>query len=214
MRYLNNYKICILLFFLIAITACKEEDNHQDELIERLIEKTSIPLKNFKYIDVNCENTSELLVEIFNEDQDVRNTGTKDREQIDFINLQTFVSLVEKCGFPTKKDFTNYKSKYAVFVVLQHTQREWIAYYFKDFKKATQSGAIEKKYLAYLKDRFLLLHNKPQIYGTQLQNGKLYKLYDPENVEKRREKMEFDESLETYLEDHGLDYETEISKYL
>lgn len=57
-------------------------------------------------------------------------------------------------------------------------------------------------------------HNQPQSYGTQLQaDGSLYLLFDPKNVDKRREAMEFKESLSTYLKRHGLEYDTEISRY-
>jgi len=206
----------IFLFCLLGVycMACKENANDQEVLMESLINESPNPLENFELIAVECDNVNNLLIEIFIEDQDVRHTGTRDREEVDAENLQKFVSIVEKCGFPSKGELTDYRSKYAVFLVLQHSSPEWIAYYYKDFENATLSGTIEKDLLAYLQDRFLMSHNKPQIYGTQLQNGSLYLLSDPKNVNKRREAMGFKESLKTYLERHGLDYDTEISKYL
>lgn len=194
--------------------ACEQEPKNQDALIENLIDASPNPLEDFELIDVGCDNTNDLLIEIFTEDQDVRHTGTRDREEVDAENLQKFVSLVETCGFPTENELTDYKSRYAVFLVLQHSPPEWIAYYYKDFEHATLLGTFDKDLLAYLEDRFLMSHNQPQTYGTQLQSdGSLYLLFDPKNVDKRREAMEFKESLSTYLKRHGLDYNTEISKF-
>lgn len=201
--------------FILLLLNCSKNIKNQDVLIQNLIEASPNPLENFHLIDVECENVNQLLIEIFIEDQDVRHTGTRDREEVDAENLQKFVSIVEKCGFPSKDKLTDYRSKYAVFLVLQHASPEWIAYYYKDFKNATLSGAIEKDLLAYLQDRFLMSHNQPQIYGTQLQaDGSLYLLMDPKSVNERRERMNFKESLKTYLERHGLDYDTEISMQL
>jgi len=211
-KFAPFYFLFGLLIFLFV--GCKENNSQQNELIENLIEASPNPLENFELIDVECNNVNHLLVEIFKEDQDVRHLGTRDMEEVNAENLQKFVSIVEKCGFPTQEELTDYRSKYAVFLVLQHSSPEWIARYYKDFENAVMSGALEKDLLAYLQDRFLMNHNKPQIYGTQLQNGSLYLLSDPENVNKRREDMGFKESLETYLKRHGLDYNTEISRYL
>ena len=207
-------KIVFLFISLAVCMACEQEPKNQDALIKNLIDKSPNPLENFELIDLNCDNINNLLIEIFIEDQDVRHTGTRDRKEVDAENLQKFVSLVEKCGFPTQDELTDYRSKYAVFLTLQHSSPEWIAYYYKDFEHATHSGTFDKDLLAYLEDRFLMSHNQPQTYGTQLQSdGSLYLLFDPENVDKRREAREFKESLSTYLKRHGLDYNTEISKF-
>ena len=122
-------KIIFMFTSLAVFMACKQESKNQDALIKNLIDKSPNPLENFELIDLNCDNINNLLIEIFIEDQDVRHTGTRDRKEVDAENLQKFVSLVEKCGFPTQDELTDYRSKYAVFLTLQHSSPEWIAYY-------------------------------------------------------------------------------------
>jgi len=49
-----------------------------------------------------------------------------------------------------------------------------------------------------MKDRMLMDEGKPQIYGSQIKNGKLYKLENPETVNERRKEMGL-EPIEDYL---------------
>ena len=44
-----------------------------------------------------------------------------------------------------------------------------------------------------MKDRILMDEGKPQIYGSQIKNGKLYKLENPETVTKEERKWEWEQ---------------------
>jgi hypothetical protein len=59
-----------------------------------------------------------------------------------------------------------------------------------------------------MKDRILMFDGKPQIYGTQIKNGKLYKLESPETVNERRKAMGM-EPIEQYLKRYNIDFEIE-----
>ena len=65
---------------------------------------------------------------------------------------------------------------------------------------------MSKEQYALMKDRILMDDGKPQIYGTQWHNGKLYKLESPENVNKRRKEMGL-EPLEQYLKIFNIEHQ-------
>ncbi|MBL0191035.1 MAG: hypothetical protein IPQ18_06780 [Saprospiraceae bacterium] len=56
-----------------------------------------------------------------------------------------------------------------------------------------------------MKDRILMDEGKPQLYGSQIQNGKLYELEAPSGVNERRKSMDM-EPLEDYLNKFGIEY--------
>ena len=59
--------------------------------------------------------------------------------------------------------------------------------------------------IALMKDRALMHEGKPQIYGSQIMNGKLYPLLEPEYVNQRREEVGLG-PLEEYVQRFGLEF--------
>lgn len=57
--------------------------------------------------------------------------------------------------------------------------------------------------LALLKDRALMNDGKPQIYGSEIFNGELYDLSEPEYVNHRRREIGM-EPIEDYLQRFGI----------
>lgn len=159
-------------------------------------------------IMLDCENVSEILVDMFQRDQSVRNTGG-DYSSIDSINLITFNTIIKQCGFPSPQKLKDERAKIAVFLIIQHSNADIMNYYYEDFYKFIHSGALNLEALALYEDRLLMLHNKPQIYGSQIKDGKLYRLIEYKNVDKRRNKITLD-SIKVYLSKYGLSYEQEI----
>jgi hypothetical protein len=70
--------------------------------------------------------------------------------------------------------------------------------YFPLIEKAVKNGDLSKEQYALMKDRILMDEGKPQIFGSQIKNGKLYDLEAPETVNERRQEMGL-EPIEDYL---------------
>lgn len=183
-----------------------------EDLIDSLISTYPSPVSKIQLVEVSCNNLNEEFLSLYQKDQLVRNEGIGNMRTIDHENLQLFVSLTENCGFPKGNQFRDFRSYIGIFLILQHSDAAWIAHYYNDFKSLIDQEALPKNFLALIQDRFLLLNNQPQIYGTQIQDGKLYQLVDPENVRQRRWQMGFKESLEVYLSRQGLNMKLEIKR--
>jgi len=56
-----------------------------------------------------------------------------------------------------------------------------------------------------MKDRILMDEGKPQLYGSQIKNGKLYTLDSPKTVNERRKEMGL-QPIEDYLKSFGVEY--------
>ena len=56
-----------------------------------------------------------------------------------------------------------------------------------------------------MKDRILMDKGKPQIFGSQIKNGKLYDLEAPETVNERRQEMGL-EPIEDYLNRYDITF--------
>jgi hypothetical protein len=69
---------------------------------------------------------------------------------------------------------------------------------FSTNRESGKNGDLSKQQYALMKDRMLMDEGKPQIYGSQIENGKLYKLENPETVNERRKEMGL-EPIEDYL---------------
>ncbi len=86
-----------------------------------------------------------------------------------------------------------------------------MAYFYTDLKKYEQTGKLSSSSIALMEDRLLLNNGYQQIYGSQIVNEQLHNLYDPENVNERRAKMDLG-PIEDYIEHFGLDFETELKR--
>ena len=97
---------------------------------------------------------------------------------------------------------------HTVFMPLQHnTDNKYRIKYFPLIEKSVKNGDLSKEQYALMKDRMLMDEGKPQIFGSQIKNGKLYDLESPENVNKRRQEMGL-EPIEDYLKRFGVSYDT------
>ncbi|SHI71184.1 DUF6624 domain-containing protein [Aquimarina spongiae] len=198
----------MMLFF----SCNKENDNQEyttqiDELMNSY--KRENPLPNIELLGINCDDVNGILTEIFNADQEIRNNGNGSFVEIDRQNLQKFVSMVESCGFPSKKDILTENAKEGIFLVLQHAPATYKAHYYKNFKNLVDLGVVEKARLAYYQDKFLLWIKYPQIYGTQIQNGHLYPVVNPDKINERRNKMGLGR-IEEYVKRYSLNFDQEV----
>lgn len=125
----------------------------------------------------------------------------------DFNNLEIVASILDQCGMPTRKEVSE-RQLQTVWLVIQHSDTRYQKKYLSMFKRAADSGDLDKKYVLTMEDRILVYDNKPQIYGTQIRvnnNGtyELAEIIDPEYVNQRRKQAGFP-PIEDYLIDWGI----------
>ena len=157
-------------------------------------------------IEVDCSKKSQILSEVVESDQRIR----KSNEYIkyakeDHRNQELVISIIEKCGMPTLKE-VGQKQMDAIWLGLQHTENKYRVKYFPLIEKAVKNGELSKKQYALMKDRILMDEGKPQIFGSQIKNGKLYDLEDPKTVNKRRQEMGL-EPIEVYLKKFNITFD-------
>jgi hypothetical protein len=158
------------------------------------------------YIEVDCSKKMEILSEVYESDQRIRreNSLIKNAKE-DHRNQELVISIIEKCGMPTLNE-VNQKQMTAIWLGLQHTENKYRIKYFPLIEKAVKNGDLSKEQYALMKDRILMDEGKPQIYGSQIKNGKLYDLEEPETVNERRQKMGL-EPIEDYLRRFNITFE-------
>lgn len=93
----------------------------------------------------------------------------------------------------------------ATWLVIQHSSKKWISKYLTQFKGLAEQDELSWTSYYMMEDRLAMLEGRPQKYGTQIQNGKLYKVHNIDSVHARRAEYGF-ESLDEYLKLFGIDY--------
>ncbi len=170
-----------------------------DTIFQNYIEKNYINDDFLQYYDkvaVNCDSVNKILHNVHKTDQDVRMTGEGEMYTIDSINQIKVISIFSKC----KVDDLDQQSITAVFLMLQHSADNDLKAYFYNYIKNNLRSKYE---LAMYVDGFLMIDNKPQIFGTYLDNkNKLYKVKDRKNLNKRRKAFGI-KPIEYYLELRG-----------
>ena len=156
-------------------------------------------------IEVDCSKKVQILSEVLESDQRIRKSNDFiNYAKEDHRNQELVISIIEKCGMPTLKE-VDQKQMDAIWLGLQHSTKEIRKEYFPQIEKAVKNGDLSKSQYALMKDRMLMDEGKPQIYGSQIKNGKLYKLENPENVNKRRKEMGM-EPIENYLKNFNIQF--------
>lgn len=156
-------------------------------------------------IEVDCSKRAEIIDEVYKSDQRIREADTPFKEfaKQDHANQELIISIVEKCGFPTLNEVSQ-DNMNAIWTVLQHSKKKYRKKYFPKVEAAVNNGDLSKAQYATMKDRILMDDGKPQIYGTQIKNGKLYKLDSPKTVNERRAEMGL-KPIEEYLEQFNIE---------
>ncbi|MEX2232547.1 MAG: DUF6624 domain-containing protein [Cyclobacteriaceae bacterium] len=160
-------------------------------------------------IEVNCDEVKGLLEKILDIDQRNRTEDTQINYDIDRDNQIKVISIIEKCGWPTKEKVGE-KGMESVFLVIQHASKKIRATYFPLIKQSAEKGDLKLGAVALMEDRMLMENGQKQKYGSQLvRTGDgpltLYPIEDPENINKRRAAMGLG-SIEEYLKHFGLEY--------
>ena len=156
-------------------------------------------------IEVDCSKKLQILSEVYESDQRIRKSNELIKHaKEDHRNQELVISIIEKCGMPTLKEVTQ-KHMNAIWLGLQHTTKKHRINYFPQIEEAVKNGDLSKQQYALMKDRILMDEGKPQIYGSQIKNGKLYKLENPETVNERRKEMGM-KTIENYLKHFNIQF--------
>ena len=156
-------------------------------------------------IEVDCSKKRQILSEVLESDQRIRKANEPIKyAKEDHRNQELVISIIEKCGMPTLKE-VNQRQMDAIWLGLQHSTEEIRKKYFPQIEKAVKNGDLSKGQYALMKDRILMDEGKPQIYGSQIKNGKLYKLENPETVNERRKEIGM-EPIEDYLKNFNIQF--------
>ncbi len=157
-------------------------------------------------IEVDCNKKGEILDSVYQSDQRIRmpNVPFEHFAKEDHRNQELAISIIEKCGMPSLEEVSRTQMD-AIWLALQHTEKKYRKKYFPLIEKAVKNGDLSKQQYALMKDRILMDDGKPQLYGSQIENGKLYDLEAPDSVNQRRKEMEM-EPLEEYLKNFNIEY--------
>lgn len=169
--------------------------------------------KKVQVIEVDCSKIKELLEKVYEHDLEIRKDWkiSKEDEIVDFHNLEIVVNILEKCGMPSKSVVGSDGLK-AIFLAIHHHKTNFYSKkYLPLFKKAAERGEFDQSTIALLVDRILMNDNLPQIYGTQVMGNSLYKLSDPENVNRRRDSVGL-EPIEIYLRRFNIEFKVAQKK--
>ncbi|WP_299116673.1 DUF6624 domain-containing protein [uncultured Winogradskyella sp.] len=110
----------------------------------------------------------------------------KKQLNLDRENSKAIKQILDKVGYPGRSK-VGFENESAVFLVIQHSNLELMEYGLPFIEEAIKNLDLDTTYYAYLYDRIQLVKGLPQVYGTQYNlDGSIYKLSEPENVNKRR----------------------------
>lgn len=165
-------------------------------------------IKKVELHHIECDKKSELLDSVYQSDQRLRKTKVSFKEfvEVGHENLETVLSILEDCGMSTLDEVTQ-RQLDAIWLSIQHApQKDIRKKYLHFIESSVERGDLPKEKYAVMKDRILMDDGKPQLYGSQVKSGKLYKLDQPEKVNKRREEMGMG-PIEPYLRRYNIKFE-------
>jgi len=134
--------------------------------------------------------------------------------KIDSLNLIKVTGIIAEHGYPGKT-LVGENEHTAAWYVLQHAPLEYMEQHFPLIRKAAEEGELPKRLAGMMEDRMLMYRGKEQLYGTQgqsivLKTGErkliIWPIKDPENVNKRRRDMGFEDSVEENARHLGIEY--------
>ena len=104
-------------------------------------------------------------------------------------NEKRLLELLDKYGWPTASEVTEYAAAGAALII-NHTTYEIRSKYFHMLEKAFKQGEAQPLRYAKMKDRLLVEEGKNQLYGTQWKfegsERVPHPIEQPEYVDKRR----------------------------
>jgi len=126
------------------------------------------------------------------------------QEAIDSSNTAFIETIFKTHGYPGKT-LVGESTQSVAWYVIQHSNK--IPEYLPLMKEAAQKGELPMSNVAMMEDRYLMGKGEMQIYGTQGSSyaigtpqevSFIWPIENPEEVNKRRKEVGFDETIEVY----------------
>lgn len=184
----------------------REKTEDDEKLINKINQKLNEG-PEVKSVEVDCNDKVNILQEVFDRDQGMRRGENNIDPKIDHENLEIIVSFLEKCGMPTLEEVNDVQMA-GIWGVLQHAPAKYQSKYIPLLEESAKKGDLKWSVIALMKDRALMHEGKPQIYGSQVRNGELYELFEPEYVDQRREEIGMG-GLKEYLARFNIEFNVE-----
>ena len=163
-------------------------------------------------VEIDCDKIIEILDSIYVLDQGMRQNGQSIDHKIENQCLNKVISMIDKCGMPTLEEVDEHQMM-TIWLVFQHAHHYIMKKYYPLLLQSAEKGDLKLSQMALMKDRLLMREGKPQLYGSQIQAGcktqwELYRLQNPETVDKRRAEMGLG-PLKDYLSHYGIEFDVE-----
>lgn len=202
-------KIFLLLFGISMLGINAQQKKFNEGLKKELDEIMSLDQEYRKLFDtdITSEKKDELLKTLHIDKEEFKKKNWMLVAQQDSINLQKIEKIISQYGYPGKTLVGEPANKSAWYVI-QHSTK--IGKYLPLIKEAGKNKEIPFTWVAMMEDRYLMQSGQEQIYGTQgsgefwEENGKEYEteyiwpIKDPGNVNERRKKAGFTNTMEEY----------------
>lgn len=151
--------------------------------------------------EINYQNIAEDINRMTAVDQDMRSKAEKDEswdDEVDLKNTKRVKEIVDRIGWPCISKVGK-EASHNVWLLVQHADKDIVFQkYCLSLMEALSDGEVDKRDIAYLRDRIRKNQNLPQIYGTQFIQNEDSGKYEPmpieniEKVEERRKQMGLD----------------------
>lgn len=134
----------------------------------------------------------------------------------DSINLLKVTTILDKYGWMGSNEI-GYEGGATMWIVLQHSDLKTQEKYLPIMKTAFENEKLDAGSIAMIEDRINIRSGRKQLYGSQLAYDEEMKTYylspveDPDNLDKRREKMDLG-SIGDYLSNWGIKWNLEEYK--
>lgn len=125
---------------------------------------------------------------------------TLEMQRVDSINQKAICDILDSKGFVGTEKVGNACGVF--WMVIQHAPLELQRKYLPLFRQAAAKGDLAKETVAMMDDRIAMFEGRPQKYGSQIVEGRLYRLLDPEKVDMWRSEMDM-QPLDDYLRQMG-----------
>jgi hypothetical protein len=154
---------------------------------------TNILIRNIGYdprdevpvLEINCDSIKSLMPYLFQmtkEEWPDLPTDTLDHTS---FQAAIIVTISFTCGMPSE-ELLGAEGLKLFWLMVQHNDREVLAYYYPHIEKITDESAASQEKLALSTDRLLAHYGYPQVYGSQIVQGQLHPIENPDSVDFRR----------------------------
>lgn len=182
--------IAITIYVIIVLFSCQTGPKKDDQIV----------VLNQQFID-----TLAIMAQL---DQDIRKEPeSEDKfyriDIVDSTNTATLKDLIAKYGFPSWK-LVGKQGAFNAWLIAQHSDKQFLAWYLKQYRKAVENNDADKSCLALMEDRNRTNEGRPQLYGSQLIGQEFFPIGNPKELDLRRESMGLC-PIKDYTKNFGLD---------